>query len=54
VGYHFFAIEHLVGQDGGINPALAELAGSFHAVAAAIPLLLKYQGTDRIHAVMQL
>jgi len=54
VGYHFFAIEHLVGQDGGINPALGELAGSFHAVAAAIPLLLKYQGTDRIHAVMQL
>ncbi|MGI6367081.1 MAG: DUF5597 domain-containing protein [Anaerolineae bacterium] len=54
IGYHFFAIEHLVGPDGGVNPPAADIVGSFHAVASAIPLLLRYQGTDRIHAVMQL
>ena len=53
VGYHFFAIEHIVGPDGGVNPIAQDIVGSFHATAAAIPLLLKYQGTDRIHAVMQ-
>jgi hypothetical protein len=54
IGYHFFAIEHIVGLDGGVNPMAQDIVGSFHATAAAIPLLLKYQGTGRIHAVMQM
>ena len=29
------------------------LVESFHGVAAVIPLLLQYQGSDRIHAVVQ-
>jgi hypothetical protein len=53
IGYHFFAIEHIVGPDGGVGPGMQDIVGSFHATAAAIPLLLKYQGTDRIHAVAQ-
>lgn len=53
VGYHFFAIEHIVGEDGEVNPAAEMIVESFHSVAAAIPLLLKYQGTDQIHSVVQ-
>ncbi|NLT73308.1 MAG: DUF5597 domain-containing protein [Chloroflexi bacterium] len=53
VGYHFFAIEHIVGPDGEVNPAAKDIVGSFHATAAAIPLLLKYQGTGRVHAIAQ-
>jgi hypothetical protein len=53
IGYHFFAIEHMIGEDGGIRPELQALVGSFHCVASAIPLLLSYQGTGKIHAVVQ-
>jgi hypothetical protein len=53
IGYHFFAIEHMIDQDGGIRPELQEIVGSFHCVASAIPLLLAYQGTGKIHAVAQ-
>jgi beta-galactosidase GanA len=53
IGYSFFAIEHLIGPDGGVRPELAALAGSFRSLAAAAPLLLQYQGTGRVHAVVQ-
>jgi hypothetical protein len=54
IGYHFFAIEHIVGPDGGINPVAADIVGSFRATAAAIPLIQRYQGTGSLHPVMQL
>lgn len=53
IGYHFFAIEHILDAEGNVNPQAQMMVDSFHATAAAIPLLLKYQGTDQIHAVVQ-
>lgn len=53
IGYAFFAIERIVGEDGDVYPAAQPLVDSFHCAAAAIPLLLRYQGTDRIHVVGQ-
>ena len=53
IGYHFFGIEHIVAEDGSVRPEGQMLADSVRCVAAAIPLLLKYQGTGKIHAVIQ-
>jgi len=53
IGYAFFAVEHAVGEDRGIRPELRMLVDSFSCVAAAIPLLLRYQGTGKIQAVVQ-
>jgi len=53
IGYALFGIEHLVGSDGAVEPAHQPIVDSFRCIAAAIPLLLKYQGTDKIHAVIQ-
>ncbi|MGC9347311.1 MAG: DUF5597 domain-containing protein [Anaerolineae bacterium] len=53
IGYAFFAIERIVGEDGDVRPELQPLVDSFRAIAAAIPLLLKYQGTGQVHAVIQ-
>jgi hypothetical protein len=53
IGYAFFAVEHLLSADGSVRSELKELVDSFHCLAAAIPLLLKYQGTGKIHAVIQ-
>lgn len=53
IGYHIFAIEHVLDAQGNVNPRAKSVVDSFRATAAAIPLLLRYQGTDRIHAVVQ-
>jgi len=53
IGYHFFAIEHIVAEDGSVRPMVQMIVDSFRCVAAAIPLLLRYQGTGQIHAVVQ-
>lgn len=53
IGYAFFAIEHVLDEDGGVRSELAPLVDSFRCVAAAAPLLLQHQGTGRIHAVVQ-
>lgn len=53
IGYHCFGIESILGGDGGIRPEAQAVVDSFRCVAAVIPLLLKYQGTGRIHAVVQ-
>jgi hypothetical protein len=53
IGYAFFGIEHIVGEDGEVRPELRPLVDSFRCVAAAVPLLLDYQGTGRIHTVAQ-
>jgi hypothetical protein len=53
IGYAFFGIEHAVGADGEIEPDLLPLVESFRCIAAAIPLLLAYQGSPRIHVVAQ-
>jgi len=53
IGYAFFAIEHVVAEDGSVRPEMEAVVGSMSAAAAAIPLLLKYRGTGKIHAVVQ-
>jgi hypothetical protein len=53
IGYALFGIEHLVGSDGAVEPARQPLVDSFRCIAAAIPLLLKYQGTHKIHTAIQ-
>ena len=53
IGYAFFAVEHALGLDGVVRPELKPLVESFRCTAAAIPLLLQYQGTGRVHAVVQ-
>jgi len=53
IGYACFGVERVLGDDGTLCPESAELAGSWQAVAAAIPLILRYQGTTRMHAVAQ-
>lgn len=53
IGYHFFAVEHIVAEDGSVRPEFQTLVDSVRCVAAAIPLLLKYQGTGKIHAIIQ-
>ena len=40
-------------NDGVIYPGLIRTVEITRCVAAAIPLLLKYQGTGKIHAVIQ-
>ncbi len=53
IGYHYFAIEYVVGEDGEVHPDYRMTADSMRCVSAAIPLLIQYQGTGRIHAVVQ-
>ena len=53
IGYAFFAVEHIIDRDGGIAPELQPLVDSFRCVSAALPLLLRYQGTGRVHAIIQ-
>ena len=53
IGYAFFAIERVVDGEGGVRTGLRPLVDSFRCVAAAIPLLLTYQGTDKVHVIAQ-
>jgi beta-galactosidase GanA len=42
IGYAFFAIEDIVGEDGEVRPELRPLVDSFRCVATAVPLLLEH------------
>jgi len=53
IGYHIFGVESVIAEDGSVRPEARMMVDSFRCVAAAIPLLLAYQGTGRIHAVVQ-
>ena len=53
IGYFFFGVEYIVTKDGSFRPEFQTLVDTMHCLAAAIPLLLKYQGTGKIHAVAQ-
>ena len=51
VGYHMAGIENIFDKDGNVYPATQHIANNIKCVASVIPLLLKYQGTGRIHLV---
>jgi hypothetical protein len=53
IGYFFFGLEQIVAEDGTIRPESRAMVDSVQSIASAIPLLLKYQGTGRVHAVTQ-
>ena len=53
IGYHCFGVESILTEDGTIRPEARQVVDSFRCLAAAVPLLLKYQGTGQIHAVVQ-
>jgi hypothetical protein len=53
VGYHMAGIENIIDKDGNVYPATQHIADNIKCVASVIPLLLKYQGMGRIHAVQE-
>jgi hypothetical protein len=53
IGNFFFGAEYLVDENYAVRAKYQSLVDNFHIVSAAVPLLLKYQGTGKIHAVIQ-
>jgi hypothetical protein len=53
LGDFFFGVERILAQDGSVRPENQIVVDSVRCTAAVIPLLLKYQGTGKIHAVIQ-
>lgn len=53
VGYAVFGIEGLLTKDGTPDPRSRELLESFASLSAALPLLVKHRGTEKIHTVVQ-
>lgn len=53
IGYAVFGVESMLDAEGGVRENSREVVESFHAVRAALPLLLELQGSGRIHAVVQ-
>ena len=54
IGYFLFGnSERIVAEGGSVRPESQMMVDSFRCVAAVIPLLLRYQGTGKIHAVIQ-
>jgi hypothetical protein len=49
----FFGLEFILAQDGSVRPECQTIVDSMQCTAAVIPLLLKYQGTGKIHSVIQ-
>ena len=49
----FYGAEFLVTADGTLRPESQPMVGNVKCTAAIAPLLLKYQGTGKIHAVIQ-
>ena len=53
IGTHFCGIERVVDKDGVVLPGDQALADNIRCVASLVPLLLKYQGTGKIHCVIE-
>jgi len=53
IGYFFFGIEYIMAADGSVRPVQQPIVDNIQCISAVIPLLLKYQGTGKIHAVIQ-
>jgi hypothetical protein len=53
LGNFFFGAEYMLDANGAVRPECQPLVNNVRATAAVIPLLLKYQGTGKIHAVIQ-
>jgi hypothetical protein len=53
LGDFFFGVEKVIAEDGSARPENQTVVDSVRCTAAVIPLLLKYQGTGKVHAVIQ-
>ncbi len=53
LGYAVFGVESLITETGVPRPEAQSLVESFQCVAAVVPLLIRYQGTGRVHAITQ-
>jgi hypothetical protein len=53
IGYAFFSAEYVVAEDGTVRPEYRDLVDSFRCAASVLPLLLTYQGTGKVHAIVQ-
>jgi Domain of unknown function (DUF5597)/Beta-galactosidase len=52
-GYFCGPLEHIIAEDGSVRPELQIMVDSVRSIAAAVPLLLKYQGTGNVHSIVQ-
>jgi hypothetical protein len=53
IGDFFFGVEEIMAEDGTVLPEAQNGVDTLRCVSAAIPLILKYQGTRYIHAVTE-
>jgi hypothetical protein len=54
IGYsRMYLLESIVAEDGSIRPGSKIGADTIRSISSAIPLILKYQGTGQIHAIIQ-
>jgi len=53
IGHHVFGVETMVDNDGYLRDAMIPMVKSLSMVNDILPLILKYQGTGRIHAITQ-
>jgi len=53
LGDFFFGVERIMTPEGTVRPEDRNVVDSVRCTAAVIPLLLKYQGTGKVHAVIQ-
>ena len=53
IGNFFFGVKYIVDENCQVRPEYQALIENFRCVSSAIPLLLKYQGTGKVHAIIQ-
>jgi hypothetical protein len=53
IGLHIFGVESILDSCGQVRPENREVVASLKCLSAAALLLVRYQGTGRLHAVLQ-
>lgn len=53
LGLAVFGVERMFDEEGNVQPFAKTICDSLRSVAAIIPLILAYQGTGNVHAVVQ-
>jgi hypothetical protein len=54
VGYSWMGgFDNIIALDGTPRPEMKDAVDTLKCIVSAIPLILKYQGTDKIHAIVQ-
>jgi hypothetical protein len=53
IGNFFFGVNYIADENCQVRPEYEALIENFRCVSSAIPLLLKYQGTGKVQAIIQ-